>query len=197
MKIAAVDDTLQDAVALQATLQSAGFEVPVALAQRDVLKPPADDQHANRMHEVEVVVLHSKNPDHALLDALARFSLEHQAAVVVFTEDHDPAKIRYAMQIGVGAYVIDGFDARRIGAVIDVAQARFDELRALYRKIEKVETALLERKIVERAKGLVMKRRSCDEQTAYRAIQKAAMDRNLKMVDVARQVLNVSDLMQS
>lgn len=197
MKIAAVDDTLQNAVALQAALRTAGFEVPVALAHRDVLKSKADNQHADRIADVEVIVLHVKKTDHSLLDALARFSLEHQAAVAVFTEDHDPAKIRYAMQIGVGAYVIDGFDPKRLGAVIDVARARFDELCALYKKIEKVEAALLERKIVERAKGLVMKRRSCDEQTAYRAIQKAAMDRNLKMVDVARQVLNVSDLMQT
>lgn len=197
MKIAVVDDALQDAVALQETLQAAGFEVSTVLAHRDVLRPREDSFPSKSMREVEVVVLHSKTPYHALLDALARFSLEHQAAVVVFTEDHDPAKIRYAMQIGVGAYVIDGFDPKRLGAVIDVARARFDELRALYKKIEKIETALLERKIVERAKGLVMKRRSCDEQTAYRAIQKAAMDRNLKMVDVARQVLNVSDLMQT
>lgn len=197
MRIAAVDDTLQNAVALQATLQTAGFEVPVALAHRDLLKPRVNDHYADRMNAVEVIVLHIKRADHSLLDALARFSLEQQAAVAVFTEDHDPAKIRYAMQIGVGAYVIDGFDPKRLGAVIDVARARFDELCTLYKKIEKVETALLERKIVERAKGLVMKRRSCDEQTAYRAIQKAAMDRNLKMVDVARQVLNVSDLIRT
>lgn len=191
MKIAVVDDTLQSAVALQATLVKAGFEVPVALPRSDALKRPID------ISGIEVILLHSKTPDHPLLDSLARFAIEQACALVVFTEDRDPAKIRYAMQVGVGAYVIDGFDVARVQPVIDVAIARFEELQLLYQKIEKVETALLERKIVERAKGLVMKRRSCDEQTAYRAIQKAAMDRNLKMVDVARQVLTVSDLMHT
>lgn len=191
MKIAVVDDTLQSAVALQTTLAQAGFDVPIALPRTEALKRPLD------IPGIAVILLHSKKPEHPLLDALARFALEHNSAVVVFTEDRDPIKIRYAMKIGVGAYVIDGFDVSRVQPVIDVAIARFEELQHLYKKLEKVETALLERKIVERAKGLVMKRRSCDEQTAYRAIQKAAMDRNLKMVDVARQVLNVSDLMHT
>lgn len=191
MKIAIVDDTLQSAVALQAVLTKAGFEVPIALPRADALSRPID------LPGIKVVLLHSKAPDHPLLDALARFALQHACAIVVFTEDRDPVKLRYAMQVGVGAYVIDGFEVGRVQAVIDVALARYEELQLLYKKIERLETALLERKIVERAKGVVMRRRSCDEQTAYRAIQKAAMDRNLKMVDVARQVLTVSDLMHS
>lgn len=191
MKIAIVDDTLQSAVALQTELTKAGFEVPHVLSRSDVLSRPLD------LPGIKVVLLHSKTPDHPLLDSLARFALQHACAIVVFTQDHDPVKLRYAMQVGVGAYVIDGFEVGRVQAVIDVALARYEELQLLYKKIERLETALLERKIVERAKGVVMRRRSCDEQTAYRAIQKAAMDRNLKMVDVARQVLTVSDLMHS
>lgn len=191
MKIAIVDDTLQSAVALQSELTKAGFEVPHALSRSDVLSGPMD------LPGIKVVLLHSKAPDHPLLDSLARCALQYACAIVVFTEDHDPGKLRYAMQVGVGAYVIDGFEVCRVQAVIDVALARYEELQLLYKKIERLETALLERKIVERAKGVVMRRRSCDEQTAYRAIQKAAMDRNLKMVDVARQVLSVSDLMHS
>lgn len=194
MKIAAVDETPHDALALQTSLLSAGFEVPFVLCNDELMKSHGAGAADDHRIAVDAVVLRTRTLPIGLLDATTRFALAARAALAIFTEDRDIAKIRYAMQIGVGAYVIDGFDPERLGAVIDVARARFDALSTMYKKIEKLETALLERKIVERAKGLVMKRRSCDEQTAYRAIQKAAMDRNLKMVDVARQVLNVSDL---
>lgn len=191
MKIAAIDDTPQSAAALQTTLKQASLDVPLALSRVEALK------HSFAALDIELILLHSKTPDHRLLDALARISMERACPLAVFTEDRDGEKIRYAMQLGVAAYVIDGFSVGRMRAVLDVAITRFHELQLLYRKLEKAEKELLERKIVERAKGLVMKRRSCDEQTAYRAIQKAAMDSNLRMVEVARQVLNVSDLMRS
>lgn len=191
MKIAVVDDTPQSAVALQAVLRQADFDVPVALSGADALEQPF------AASDIEVILLRSKAADHRLIDSLARLSIERACALAVFTEDRDREKIRHAIQLGVAAYVVEGFDVARLRPVLDVAIARFHELQLLYQKIQKAETVLLERKIVERAKGLVMKRRSCDEQTAYRAIQKAAMDRNLKMVEVARQVLNVSDLMHT
>lgn len=191
MKIAAVDDTPKSAAALQAILRQTGFDVPLALSSADALKQPF------ATFEVEVILLRSKAPDHRLIESLARLSMERACALAVFTEDRDGEKIRHAIRLGVAAYVVDGFDTSRIRPVLDVAIARFHALQLLYQKIENAENVLLERKIVERARGMVMKRRSCDEQTAYRAIQKAAMDRNLKMVDVARQVLNVSDLMHT
>lgn len=191
MKIAAIDDTPQRAADLQTILTQANFNVRLTLSRVDAL------EHPFAAVDIELILLRSKAPDHRLLDSLARISVQRDCALTVFTEDRDREKIRYAIQLGVAAYVIDGFDIARMRPVLDVAMTRFRELQLLYRKLEKAEKELLERKIVERAKGLVMKRRSCDEQTAYRAIQKAAMDRNLKMVEVARQVLNVSDLMHS
>jgi len=99
------------------------------------------------------------------------------------------------VRAGVSAYVVDGLDAARVKAVIDVAVARFEDFQDLREQLAEANLKLAERKLVERAKGILMKARGLDEEAAYRLMRKFAMDRKLKLGEVARQLIDAADLL--
>jgi response regulator NasT len=115
--------------------------------------------------------------------------------VVMFASDGTPETIRAATRAGVSAYVVDGLDEKRIKAIVDVAVARFDELQDLRGQLAQANSKLAERKLIERAKGLLMKSRGLDEEAAYAALRKAAMDRSLKVAEIAQRIVDASDLL--
>ncbi|MCB1660769.1 MAG: ANTAR domain-containing protein, partial [Pseudomonadales bacterium] len=93
------------------------------------------------------------------------------------------------------AYVVEDIDAGRLSAVLEVAQARFEQDQALMSQIRQAESKLNERKVVERAKGLLMQLRSMTESEAYHAMRKMAMDRNIRIIDVAQKLLAMNELL--
>ena len=111
--------------------------------------------------------------------------------IIVFAEENDSTMITNAIKAGVSAYVVDGMNANRVKLIIDVAIARFREFHALRQELEQTRTKLEDRKLVDKAKGLLMKHREFSEEEAYHAMRKMAMERNQKMVDVARNVIDV------
>ena len=100
------------------------------------------------------------------------------------------------MQAGVSAYIIDGMNPRRVKPIIDVAVARFREFQALRDELKKTKATLSERKLIERAKGLLMRERSIGEDEAYAALRKLAMDRQQRLVDVAEALLAFADVLK-
>ena len=100
----------------------------------------------------------------------------------MFTSDASRESIRDAVRAGVSAYVVDGLEKSRIKSIIDVAVARFEDFQRL--RVE-----LAERKVVERAKGLLMKMHGLDEEGAYALLRRTAMDRKIKLSEVARELL--------
>jgi response regulator NasT len=113
----------------------------------------------------------------------------------MFSADRASDTIREAVQAGVSAYIVDGLAAERVKPIIEVAIARFESFQAVKSELAQVKTKLSERKLVEKAKGVLMKARSIDEEAAYSALRKMAMERNLTIGEVSRQLLAVSDLL--
>ena len=111
-------------------------------------------------------------------------------------EHSDEALMRDAVAAGVSAYVVDGLAPERVKFVVDVAMARFEATEGLRRELEEAKTTLAERKIIDRAKGILMQTRAMSEDEAYKALRKLAMDRGRKMADVAQTVVSVSDLLK-
>jgi len=109
--------------------------------------------------------------------------------------DGSEEAIRAATRAGVAAYVVDGLDENRIKTIVEVAVARFEERQDLRDQLEEANTKLAERKLIERAKGLLMKSRNLDEEAAFTALRKAAMDRKLKLVEVAQRIVDAADLL--
>jgi response regulator NasT len=113
----------------------------------------------------------------------------------MFSQDDAPETIRAATRAGVSAYVVDGLDRSRIKSIIEAAIARFEEFQTLRTQLADANLKLSERRVVERAKGLLMKSRGLDEDAAYATLRKMAMDRKLKLAEVAQRVLDAADLL--
>ena len=151
-------------------------------------------------------------PDMIIVDAEsdARDALEHvvmatrdeRRPIVMFTNDHDSRTAREAVAAGVSAYIVAGLQTERIRPILDVAMARFEQDQALRRELadtrnelNELSTALQDRKVIDRAKALLMQRQQLSEDAAYARLRKTAMDKNLKIVDVAQRMLDVADLL--
>ncbi len=144
-------------------------------------------------------------PDMIIIDAEsdARDVLEHVVVatqnaprpIVLFTEDHDKSNMEAAMAAGVSAYVVAGLQSERIKPVLDVALARFNADQKLRTELSDTKLKLAERKTIERAKGLLMTRHKMSEDEAYQKLRRLAMDKNLKLSEVAQRILDVADLL--
>lgn len=151
-------------------------------------------------------------PDMIIVDAEsdARDALEHvvmatrdeRRPIVMFTNDHDTRTAREAVAAGVSAYIVAGLHPERIRPILDVAMARFEQDQALRRELadtrnelNELSTALKDRKVIDRAKTLLMQRQQLSEDAAYAKLRKTAMDKNLKIVEVAQRMLDVADLL--
>jgi two-component system, response regulator / RNA-binding antiterminator len=144
-------------------------------------------------------------PDMIIVDAEsdARDSLEHVVMatrdeprpIVLFTNDEDTSHVRDAVAAGVSAYIVSGLEPARIRPILDVALARFQHEQGLRQELADAKGELQERKVIERAKGLLMKRQNLTEPQAYEKLRKAAMDKGLRLADVAQRMLDVADLL--
>ncbi|WP_028997527.1 ANTAR domain-containing response regulator [Azohydromonas australica] len=144
-------------------------------------------------------------PDMIIVDAesQARDTLEHvvmatrdaRRPIVLFTDDEDTSHVGDAIAAGVTAYVVAGLAPERIKSVLDVAMARFRHEEEMRRELADARKQLDERKLIERAKGLLMKRQGIDEAQAYARLRKTAMDKGLKVAEVAQRIIDVADLL--
>ncbi len=151
-------------------------------------------------------------PDLVIVDAEseARDALEHvvlatrdaRRPIVMFTNDSDTSHVKDAVAAGVSAYIVAGLAPERIRPILDVAMARFQheqalrlELAATRSELDELSAELKDRKLIDRAKGLLMQRQGLSEQAAYQKLRKAAMDKGLKLAEVAQRMLDVAELL--
>jgi two-component system, response regulator / RNA-binding antiterminator len=144
-------------------------------------------------------------PDMVIVDAEseARDALEHvvmatrdaRRPIVLFTNDEDTRHVKDAVAAGVSAYIVAGLAPQRIKPILDVAMARFQHEQALRRELADAKTELHDRKTIDRAKGLLMQRQGLSEQAAYDKLRKTAMDKGLRLGDVAQRMLDAVELL--
>lgn len=168
---------------LAPALEAAGCAVAAALDSARGL-----DARMQTLRPDVVIVAH----DAPERNTLAQIGAAHRAfpcPIVLFTRDGSPASIRAATQAGVTSYVVDGLDAARLGTILDVAVSRFETLQALHDELEQARRELSERKLIDRAKALLIKHSGASEPEVYREMRRAAMDRGVKIADIARQIV--------
>lgn len=144
-------------------------------------------------------------PDMIIVDAEseARDSLEHvvmatrdeRRPIVLFTNDNDTTHVKDAVAAGVSAYIVAGLSPDRIRPILDVAMARFEHEQNLRRELAHAKTELQDRKVIDRAKGMLMQRQGLSEQAAYEKLRKAAMDKGLRLGEVAQRMLDLAELL--
>lgn len=174
---------------IQRSLQAHGHEIVASLTDR------ADPQGQVASLQPDVLIVDVDSPDRDMLEAMQAIDRDHPRPIVMFSNDGESHTIEAAVQAGISAYVVDGLRAERVIPIVEVAIARFNAFQALRRALAEARNALAERKTIERAKGIVMKQRRLEEAAAYAAMRKLAMDRNLKMVELARSLIAASDLL--
>jgi response regulator NasT len=189
MRVLVVDESPERARVLRDGLRLAGYEVTASLSSPIALLKTIDEL------KPDVIVIDTESPSRDVLEHLVVMSQHTPRPVVMFASDGAPEKIREAVRAGVSAYVVDGLDPLRVKTIIDVAVARFEDFQALREQLAEANLKLSERKLVERAKGILMKSRSLDEEAAYGLLRKFAMDRKLRMSEVAQQLIDAADLL--
>jgi two-component system, response regulator / RNA-binding antiterminator len=189
MRVLVVDESPERAELLREGLLDAGHEVTATLSSPLALLKTIEQL------KPDVIVIDMESPSRDVLEHLVFVSQHTPRPVVMFSQDDAPETIRAATRAGVSAYVVDGLDRNRIKSIIEAAVARFDDYQALRTQLAEANLKLSERKLVERAKGLLMKSRGLDEDAAYSALRKMAMDRKLKLAEVAQRVVDAADLL--
>ena len=189
MRVLIVDESPERTAVLREGLERAGYEVAAALAA------PIELLRAVEQVQPEVIIIDTDSPSRDVLEHVVMISRDEPRPIVMFSSDDAPDTIRDAVRAGVSAYVVDGLDAARIKSIVEVAVARFDEHQRLRAELVEANLKLSERKLVERAKGILMKSRGIGEDEAYQALRRMAMDRGKRLGEIAQQVIELAGLL--
>jgi len=189
LRVLVVDESAERAELLREGLLRAGHEVTATLSSPLALLKTIEEL------KPDVIVIDMDSPSRDVLEHLVFVSQHTPRPVVMFAQDDAPETIRAATRAGVSAYVVDGLDRDRIKSIIEAAVARFEDFQALRTQLAEANLKLSERKLIEKAKGLLMKSRGLDEETAYAALRKMAMDRKLRLIEVAQRLIDAADLL--
>ena len=140
----------------------------------------------------DMVIIDMDSPDRDTLENLSTLNT-HAPRPIVFSanEPCDRATMQAAVKAGVSAYVIDGIQPERVRSIIDSAVVQFESFQALRTELEETRTALEDRKVIERAKGLIMRHENCDEETAYRMLRSSAMEHSERLAVMAGRVVTL------
>jgi len=189
LRVLVIDDQPQRYEAIARAIEAAGDQV-VARVEDTSLELHSIVQSV----QPDVVIIDIDSPGRDMLEDMRRISHEQHRPIVMFVDEAEPDSIRRAIQAGVAAYVVKGAAPERVRSVLDVAIARFHEDKALRDQLAEARSSLEERKLIERAKGILMQRRRLSEPEAYQLLRKTAMDRSLRIADVARRLVDAADL---
>ncbi|HSJ49313.1 MAG TPA: ANTAR domain-containing protein [Gammaproteobacteria bacterium] len=189
LRVMLVDDRDERVELLKVPLMAAGHEI--------VARVHPDDDLQARVQEwkPDVIIVDMDSPSRDTLEQMRCITRDQPRPIVMFAESHDRNLIQDAVQAGVSAYIVDGLGHKRVIPILEVAIARFNEFQNLRRELEETRLSLAERRTLDRAKALLMEQRGWTEKQAYQALRKMAMDRNLRMGQVAEQLVAMFELM--
>ena len=188
-RILVIDQDSLRASILQDGLREAGYRNLVVIDEMDDL--------LRRIQEIapDVIVIDLENPNRDVLEQMFQVSQAVQRPVAMFVDKSDASMIEAAMDAGVSTYIVDGLRKERVKPIIDVTISRFNAVDRLRRELEDTRNQLAERKVIDRAKGILMKSRGLGEEEAYRLLRKTAMDQNRRVVQVAESLITAAGLL--
>lgn len=143
----------------------------------------------------DVLIIAAESPSRDILEQICVVSRDTPRPIVMFTNDGSNESIGNAIKAGVSAYVVDGFQPHRLAPIMDVARARFEAEQSLRQELGVAQVRLKERQLVEKAKGLLMRERGMDEETAYQCLRKTAMDNNQRIGEVASHLIQAHQML--
>lgn len=188
MKIVIVDESTIRAAILEEGLREAGFTQVVRIAEMNNLLA--------RVYAVDpdVILIDLENPSRDVLEQMFQVSRAVRRPIAMFVDQSDTASIQASVDAGVSAYIVDGLKKERIKHILDMCISRFNAFSRLQTELDVAKSALEERKVIDRAKGILMKAKNLNEEAAYALLRKTAMNENKKIAEIAQSVLTAAEL---
>jgi response regulator NasT len=144
----------------------------------------------------DVIIIDLESPNRDVLEQMFQVSRLVKRPVAMFVDQSDSASIREAMMAGVSAYVVDGLRKDRVKHILDMCVQRFDVFSRLTEELQEAKDALADRKVIERAKGILMAAKSLSEQEAYVLMRKTAMDQKRRLIEIARAIVMAESMLK-
>ena len=189
LHIAIVDDSPIRAAILEGGLREAGYTNVVRIqgtANNLLARISAVDP--------DVILIDLENPSRDVLEQMFQVSRVVKRPVAMFVDQADSASIQASVDAGVSAYIVDGLKKERIKSILDLCISRFNAFSRLQTELEQTKNALEDRKVIDRAKGILMTRKNMSEADAYDLLRRTAMNENKKIAEIAQSVITASEM---
>ena len=189
-KIVIVDESPIRAAILEEGLREAGFTSVVHISEMQSLLA--------RIYAVDpdVIVIDLENPSRDVLEQMFQVSRAVRRPIAMFVDQSDSASIQASVEAGVSAYIVDGLKKERIKPILDLCVSRFNAFAKLQEELERTKSQLEDRKIIEKAKGILMKVKGLTEDEAYVLLRSTAMREKKKIGEIAQSILTASDVLK-
>lgn len=189
-KIAIVDENPIRAAILEEGLREAGFTAVEHVGEMNNLLA--------RIYQIDpdVILIDLENPSRDVLEQMFQVSRAVKRPVAMFVDQSDKASTEAAVDAGVSAYIVGGLHKDRIKNILDLCISRFNSFARLQDELERTRTALEERKVIDRGKGILMKAKKLTEEEAYALLRKTAMNEKKKIAEVAQSVITAAELLK-
>ena len=191
LRILVIDENPIRRAILDAGLKDAGFSNIALLGDTQGL--------LDRIYAVDpdVIIIDLQNPSRDVLEQMFQVSRIVRRPIAMFVDQSDRATIEKAIDAGVSAYIVDGLKRERVRAILDMTISRFRAFERLRTELEETKSALRERKVIEKAKGILMKNRGLDEEAAYALLRRTAMSKGKRIGDIAESLVSAIDLLET
>lgn len=191
LSVLVIDENRIRAAVIEAGLREAGHQRVIVV--HDVAGI------ARRIAEIQpdVIVIDLENPNRDMLENMFQLSRAVQRPIAMFVDRSDRASIEAAVDAGVSAYVVDGLRKERVKPILEMAISRFNAFSRMARELEQTRTELENRKLVDRAKGILMRSRGLSEEAAYAMLRKTAMNQNRRISDIAQSLVTAAGLLDT
>ena len=143
----------------------------------------------------DVILIDLENPSRDTLEQMFQVSRVARRPIAMFVDKSDSATVQAAIDAGVSAYVVDGLRKERVKSILDVTISRFHAFDRLQSELHEAKSALEDRKIIDQAKAILMKKRGCSEDDAYVLLRRTAMNQNRKIAELARSLVAAAALL--
>jgi two-component system, response regulator / RNA-binding antiterminator len=143
----------------------------------------------------DVIIIDIENPNRDMMEHLFQLTRTVSRPIAMFVDRSDTASIEAAVEAGVSAYIVDGLKKERVKPILDMTVSRFNAFSRLQRELADARSALEDRKVIERAKGILMKMRGLSEEDAFALLRQTAMNEKKKMSEIAQSVVTAAGLL--
>jgi two-component system, response regulator / RNA-binding antiterminator len=190
LKIVIVDESPIRAAILEDGLREAGHVQVIRIEDRTNLLA--------RVYAIDpdVILIDLENPSRDVLEQMFQVSRVVKRPVAMFVDQSDTASIQAAIDAGVSAYIVDGLKKERIKHILDMSIMRFNAFSRLEGELEQTKSALEDRKVIDRAKGILMKVKNLTEEEAYALMRKTAMNEKKKIAEIAQSIITAAEMLR-